>query len=519
MDPAPASPDPAATTAPVPGPAPGTAGEHPRKRPGVWAQLRPLVMRLHFYAGVLVAPFILMAAISGLLYVWTPQLEEVLYDDLLRVPASEQSLPLAEQVRIAEAEIPGAEVDGVRPATTPQDSTWVHLALPGSSADAHSSTQTTVFVDPHQGEVLGVSESYGTSGALPVRTWIDLLHRELHMGEFGRLYSELAASWLGVVALGGFALWVARARPRSRSGSPSGTRSGRVRERARGLLVPGAGTSPGRGRSVSLHAAVGLWLLLGLLFMSATGLTWSAYAGQNITGLREQMSWTTPAVSTETPSASPGVDAGIDAALASAREVGLDGRVSIDMPGDHDSPYVITQIERSWPTQADSAAVAQDTAEVVEVVRFEDYPLMAKLSRWGVDGHMGLLFGVANQLLLTALCGGLIWMIVFGYRMWWQRRPTRGGVWGVGRPYPRGSFLALSWPLKLAVILACAGIGWAMPVLGVSLVAFLLFDALVGLLSRRHSPRQAQTADTAETDAAVPERAPEQDRQQDSADR
>ena len=179
MDPVPASPDPTATTTSAPEPAAGAEPERTRRRPGVWAQLRPLILRLHFYAGVLVGPFILVAAVSGLLYVWTPQVEQVLYQDLLRVPAAEQSLPLGEQVRLAEAKIPGSEVDSVRPATTPEDSTWVHLSLPGDDADPHSSTQTTVFVDPHRGEVLGVSESYGTSGALPVRTWIDLLHREL----------------------------------------------------------------------------------------------------------------------------------------------------------------------------------------------------------------------------------------------------------------------------------------------------------------------------------------------------
>lgn len=458
-----------------------TAPERPRQRPGVWAQLRPLVLRLHFYAGVLVAPFILVAAISGLLYVWTPQLEQVLYSDQLEVPAAEQSLPLTEQVWIAEAEVPGARADSVRPATTPEDATWVLLTLPGGSSDPHSGPQTTVFVDPHEGEVLGVSETYGTSGALPVRTWIDLLHRQLHLGEFGRLYSELAASWVGVVALGGFALWVAR------------------RRRVRRLLVPGAGTSPGRGRTVSLHAATGVWLLLMLLFLSATGLTWSKYAGANITELREQMSWTTPVVSTETPSASPGVDAGLDAVLASAREAGLDGRVSVDVPGDHVSPYVITQLERSWPTQADSAAVAQDTAEVTEVVRFEDHSLMAKLSRWGVDAHMGLLFGVPNQILLTIVCGGLIWVIVLGYRMWWQRRPTRSRPRSLGRPYPRGSFLALSRPLRATVALSCAAVGWAMPVLGISLAGFLLIDALLswrrlrrGLLLQSPSPQPAK---------------------------
>ena len=39
---------------------------------------------------------------------------------------------------------------------------------------------------------------------------------------------------------------------------------------------------------------------------------------------------------------------------------------------------------------------------MVDEVRFADYPLMAKLTRWGIDAHMGVLFGVANQLLLVA---------------------------------------------------------------------------------------------------------------------
>lgn len=136
------------------------------------------------------------------------------------------------------------------------------------------------------------------------------------------------------------------------------------------------------------------------------------------------------------------------------------------------------------------------------MVRFEDYPLMAKLSRWGIDGHMGLLFGVPNQVLLTVLCGGLIWVIVLGYRMWWQRRPTRTEAWGVGRPYPRGSFLALSWPLRTAVALSCVAVGWAMPVLGVSLLAFLLIDALIGWWSRRSAVRSAKPTGSPEPDPA-----------------
>jgi hypothetical protein len=72
----------------------------------------------------------------------------------------------------------------------------------------------------------------------------------------------------------------------------------------------------------------------------------------------------------------------------------------------------------------------------------------------------------------------------------------------VGRPYPRGSFLALSWPLKAAVVLSCVAVGWALPVLGVSLLAFLLIDALIGWWSRRSAVRSAKPTESPEPDPA-----------------
>lgn len=460
------------------------AQDPPSPEPGrrrAWAALRPLVLRLHFYAGVFVAPFILVAAVSGLLYVWTPQIEQAVFADQLHVEPSGTSLQLSEQVRIAQQELPEAELDAVRPATTAEDSTRVLFNVP----ELEGSHRMTVFVDPHGGEVLGVMETYGTSGALPVRTWTDMLHRSLHLGDTGRLYSELAASWMWLVALGGVGLWVSRNRNSGGSGGPVASGG-----RARRLLLPGAGTSRGRMRSMSIHGTTGLWFAVGLLFLSATGMTWSQYAGANISDLREQLAWSTPAVSTDAQASSSdadtgaSADVGVDEVLTSAREAGLDGPVEVVLPDENASVYVVDQVDRSWPTRVDSAAVSADTAEVTDIVRFENYPLMAKLSRWGIDAHMGVLFGVANQLALTALAGGLITVIVMGYRMWWQRRPTHARALGMGRPYPRGSFRALPLHYKAAVAVVLALFGVAVPLLGASLLLFLVVDALLGWRAR-----------------------------------
>ncbi|ALO97908.1 hypothetical protein SHL15_6886 [Streptomyces hygroscopicus subsp. limoneus] len=54
-----------------------------------------------------------------------------------------------------------------------------------------------MFVDPYTGTVRSALEQHGVRGARPLRIWIDELHRDLHLGETGRLYSEPAASGCG----------------------------------------------------------------------------------------------------------------------------------------------------------------------------------------------------------------------------------------------------------------------------------------------------------------------------------
>ncbi|TDQ52260.1 PepSY-associated TM helix domain-containing protein [Actinorugispora endophytica] len=448
----------------------GPDGEQSGREPGkasAWALLRPLVLRLHFYAGVLVAPFILVAAVTGLLYVYTPQLEQAVYADQLRVTAQGERIPLGEQVAAASAEHPEGVLSAVRPGDGPEDSTRVLFDVDGYP----ESFMLGVFVDPYTGEVLGSLDSYGSSGALPVRSWIDVLHRNLHLGDFGRLYSELAASWLWVVALGGVALWVGRRRSQAR---------------VRRVLAPEPGAT-GRRRTMSWHGSVGVWALLGLFALSATGLTWSTYAGENVTAVRAALDWRTPAVSTELPSGgsgATGVDVGVDRVLEAARAEGLDGPVEVVYPASAAEGYKVTQTRKQWPTQQDSVTVDPATGEVVDVVRFEDFPVMAKLSRWGVDVHMGLLFGLANQLALTALALAVVAMVFWGYRMWWQRRPTTGSGFAMGRPFPRGAWRRLPWWVKAATVVVAVGVGFLLPVLGVSLLFFLAVDVLVGAWHR-----------------------------------
>lgn len=454
-------------------------------KPGTWALLRPLVLRLHFYAGVLIGPFLLVAALSGGLYALSPPLEKAMYADLLTpADADAAPVPLARQVAAAEQASTVQGLVAVRPA--PDGGTTRVLFDDGGFAESY---RHAVFIDPGTAKVLGQETVYGTSGALPLRSWIDELHRSLHLGTPGRYYSELAASWLWVVALGGLAMWVARAR---------------TRRSARAALLPEPGVR-GRARTRSLHAVLGVWLLAGFLGISATGLTWSQFAGENVSELRAQLAWSTPSVDTTTAGAVAGtgtddgshhgggapadpgaVDATtIDAVLAAARsaEIGSD-EIEIALPKGEGKTWTVTEIHRAYPTSVDVAAVDPATLAVTDTVRFAEYPFMAKLARWGIDLHMGVLFGLANQILLAVLALGLAAMVVLGYRMWWQRRPTRAGGWRPGAAYPSGGLRVLPGPMLLAVLVVTVSVGYFLPLLGASLLAFFLIDGVRGWITR-----------------------------------
>ncbi|MEN8655419.1 PepSY domain-containing protein [Streptomyces sp. 21So2-11] len=460
-----------------------TAPAPTTERRTTWSALRPLVLRMHFYAGLLIAPLLLVAAASGLLYSLSFQAEKFLYSHELQVPVGERSLPLGEQLEAARVAHPKGTVTAVWPSSEEGATTRVLMTTP----EVEEGKSLAVFVNPYTAEVRGELASYGSSGALPLRTWLDELHRDLHLGDFGRHYSELAASWLWVVALGGLLLWLGRRRSQ--------------RGGARGLLVPERGAT-GRRKTLSWHGSVGLWAVIGLVLLSATGLTWSRYAGENIGAVQDQLGGATPVVSaalTEGGEADggeheghegggehkgmKGMDVGIDNALAAARQAGVDGQLSVILPTEG-SGYVVKETDTNFPVHLDSVAVDPADGLVIDEVRFADYPMLAKLTRFGIDAHTGVFLGLANQLALAALALSLILMIVWGYRMWWLRRPTKERRLGAGRPMPRGAWrkVPVTALLPLAAVTALAG--WFVPLLGISLLVFLVVDGVLGLVSR-----------------------------------
>ncbi|WP_037807075.1 PepSY-associated TM helix domain-containing protein [Streptomyces sp. NRRL F-2580] len=465
----------------------------PKSRVGGWAALRPLLLRTHFYAGLLIAPLLFLAAATGLLYAASWQAEKIVYADELTVArVGESVLPLSAQVAAARGAAPEGSVVSVWPAPDAESTTRVIMESEGLA----EGRTLTVFVDPYTAEVRGQLETAGD--ALPLRAWLSEFHSSLQLGEFGRNYSELAASWMWVVALGGLALWI-----------------GRRRKRRAQLVLPDR-KATGRRRTLSWHGAVGLWAVTGLVVLSATGLTWSKYAGENIGQLQDSLGGATPAVSAKltagadsgsdehaghtmpdgmpmAPPPPPTADVGLDQAVAAAREAGVTESIRVTLPA-KGKGYVVKEQDKQVPVHFDAVAVDPADGRVIDELRFADYPLLAKMTRFGIDLHMGQTFGLANQIALAALAVAVMFLVFWGYRMWWLRRPTKDRKLSVGRAQPRGAWRKLPVTTLLPLVAVTAVVGWFIPLLGISLVAFLVVDVLLGFVAGRRAKAAAPAA-------------------------
>lgn len=84
---------------------------------------------------------------------------------------------------------------------------------------------------------------------------------------------------------------------------------------------------------------------------------------------------------------------------------------------------------------------------------------------------------------MALLAIGALVLLALGYRMWWRRRGSPNASADVRGP----SVVQLEPRVGVGVALATVAVAWAMPVLGVTLVGFLLLDVAVSR-SRRTSP-------------------------------
>ena len=465
------------------------------------------VWRVHFYAGIVVAPFAIFLAITGSIYLWKPQFEAWRYRDVLNVeplfafvPGGGRgpALSVSADVQLANALAanPGSRPVTFTPSFEAGKTSESVLRLPDG-------TTLSVFVDPHLGRVVGSRRE-----SERLMTQMHDLHGELFAGKRGKLVVELVASWALMLFLTGIYLWWPR---------PQFT--------VWGFLLP---RLRARGRTFwrDVHAVPAVWLSLATVFMLSTGLLWTDVAGgwyrrisaalgqgsprETNAGVHrsELTGWSPPlkgglaaqidglassavgegakgtnetertranGTITSTPpppewcgalnreeGAPPPIS--LTLVMSIAAERGVLQRYTIALPVGPTGVFSVLS-DRNQPFNRTYLHLDQYSGSVLADVRFRDLGYLAQFFGWGIIAHEGQLFGLANQILGTVAASGVVLLATSGLIMWWKRRPAGK----LGAPERAGS---LPRPVVIGtVLLACL-----LPMLAASLVVVGVLD-------------------------------------------
>lgn len=211
--------------------------------------------RWHFYGGIIFAPFLILLAISGALYLYQSEIETTIYKDKLVVQQGENALPLSQQVDAVKKVYPDAEVTSIR---LPKEKTRATLVK-----ITKDDLVTQVYVNPYSGKITGtiLDEKH-------FKNAITKLHSEWIVGgTFVNRLVELAACWTIIILLTGLYIWW----PRKRAS-------------IMGVLIPRFSTK-GRIFWRDMHAVPAFWLSFMILVLILTGLPWSGVIGENLNKL------------------------------------------------------------------------------------------------------------------------------------------------------------------------------------------------------------------------------------------
>lgn len=441
------------------------------------------VWRWHFYAGLFVIPFMLILATTGIIYLFKPQLDALMYHSKLFVQPAAQVIPYTQQVDAVQRAYPDATVSKFMPAVARDRSSEVSITTPEHNL--------TVFVNPYTGQVLGDRDEDNNLQSIARK-----IHGELMIGRVGDFLVEMAACWALVLLITGLYLWV----PRNRFS-------------LLGTLIPRLWSKNKRVFWRDLHAVPGFYGVLLVGFLILTGLPWSGFWGETFAqvwnqfppfwgdsprstvltqSLNQNGSHTVPwAVEKmpmpqssghnhgknhqHVPAAVEGIPSGtpvnLDSVIELARSRNAPTEFTVSLPADETGVYTVSAFP-SDPRQEMTMHVDQYSGQVLADVRWQDYGLVPKAVEMGVAIHMGRFGGFGNQLLMLVACLITILLCISGIVLWWQRRPQTAG--GIGAPALPA--YGQHWKLPLALI---AVLGLAFPLVGLSLVAVLLLDYAV----------------------------------------
>jgi uncharacterized iron-regulated membrane protein len=460
----------------------GPVNDASRRRATRSQTLRPILWRLHFIGGFLAGPVVISLALTGILFAWYPQLDGLRFGDVVKPSSNQVNVSLADQVRAAQATHPA----------------WgVHSVVPGHAVPGSNDLNTAILMDPPGGEEgfdapadgvdVYVDQATGkAAGEVAQTNNSNTMFRGLHsnwlLGDGPRPLTELAGAWFLVSLMTGLYLWWPSLRKR-------GTAAFAFRRGMRG-----------RRQSKDWHNFIGIALIVPMVFVAVTGLTWTKYSGARYDQIKTSVFSAPAAGSADTAMASAALNSSaldnIDVTYARAAGARLKPPIRITLPPDEKTGWKAESQRQRFPMSRDAIVVNGASGAVVDRYDWSKEHWFSKLTTAGISFHQAELFGVPLQIFMTLLAVGVIALIVFGYRMWWQRRPQGA----MGPPPPIRGWVHRA-PLSLLLVVLV--LAWLLPTLGLSLLIWLVLERALlwtqiarGTHERRNSGSRLAKYDT-----------------------
>lgn len=411
-----------------------------------------LVWRWHFWAGLLLSPFLMVVALTGAIYVFKDDIEDQRRSHLVYVHvASSELRPLDEQVASVRRQFPDARIGLITiPAGghTTNRATMIQFQLPGQPL-------RIAYVNPYSAEVLG-DDSLAVSRFFRI---ILSLHRQLMLGAIGRWLVELTTAWTVVLIVSGLYLWL----PKSRKAA--GVWFPRLRAHRYTILR-------------DLHSIPGMYVSLIGIALSVSGLFFSplwiqAYRALVGSQADYPASLNEPVTATSTPLNQSPVP--LQRLVDAAHERFPRHRLMILPQRKDTDPYAVTINGTYGPTVVGTLFMDRSTGAIVADRRTVDLPFLSQVRLWVYPVHVGSVGGVTTKIIALMTCLILAAAGVTGVWMWQVRR--RRGQTGFPHrpPEARVPFPAAGMILLLSV---------CFPIVGLSLVAVLSGEWVYGKLTR-----------------------------------
>jgi len=436
--------------------------------------------RMHFYAALFITPLLISLTLSGIGYLFYTDVEDHLYDNYFfgdSGKTEEQSID--EAVKLAEESYAGYKTNKIIELEEPYNT-----RLTMKNADGE---ERYVFLDDHNQIIGGQDAGYTFSNIMRN------LHSSLFIGgTFVNYLVELAACWAVFLLLSGIYMTF------------------------KAKLLKKTKQTNKRQKSRKFHALIGTIITIPMLVIIFTGLPWSAVMGNFIyQASQDHPSFGTPLLQQQPPTSDvseipwatrketpPTSDSG-HAAHHGMKESTVCGanpyQLSVEKlqheidamniskpyaiiyPTSEVGVYTVAKSSNTGVTGLDVSPYDETTmyfdqysGKFIDKVDYEDYGILAKWFTWGIPLHEGHLFGWPNKLINLLVCVAFLVVIAWGIRTWVLRKKKDH----LSAP-PK-----ISQKVSIPFIIFMIILGILMPLFGLSLIAVVLIEIIINLVSK-----------------------------------